>query len=157
MKFKTRLLTQTQLGKLFGATSHDVGKWLVHCGLKDSGTKKPTRQAHNEQCCDTAPSGQSNYSWEWVAEKTVKRLISAGHPLATELPPGLIEPPELVGPFGIENGNPKVILNGVGLPVLQMTVAAHAKALIRILEAADKTGAIERMLKSEPVIKATAG
>ena len=157
MKFRMRLFTQTQLGKLFGATSHDVGKWLVSCGLKDKETRMPTREAHNEMYCDTAPSGQSNYSWEWVAEKTVKRLISAGHPLATELPPELVEPPELVGPFQMKTASSKIILNGEGRPVLQIAVAAHAKVLLRILEAAHKTGAIERMLRSEPVIKATAG
>jgi hypothetical protein len=157
MKFKERLLTQTQLGQLFGATSHDIGKWLVHCGLKDIETKRPTREAHNENYCDMAPSGMTNYSWEWVAEKTVQRLIDAGHPLATELPPQFVEPPKLIGPFQIKKADSKIILNGEGRPVLQMTVAEHAKALIRILEAAHKTGAIERMLKSEPVIKATAG
>lgn len=157
MKFKLRLLNQTQLGKLFGATSHDIGKWLISCGLKDQSTGRPTREAHQEQCCDTAPSGLSNYSWEWVAEKTVQRLVEAGHPLATELPPELVEPPELVGPFQMKTASSKIILNGEGRPVLQLTVAAHAKVLMRILEAAHKTGAIERMLKSEPVIKATAG
>ena len=29
MKFKYCLMTQTQLGQLFGATSHEVGKWLI--------------------------------------------------------------------------------------------------------------------------------
>ena len=156
MKFKMRLLTQTQLGKLFGATSHDVGKWLVSCGLKDKGTRMPTREAHNEKYCDTAPSGQSNYSWEWVADKTVRRLISAGHPLATELPPELVEPPELVGPFQMKTASSKIILNGEGRPVLQMTVPEHSKAMLRILDAAHRTGAFERMLRSEPVINAAA-
>jgi hypothetical protein len=154
MTFKKRLLTQTQLGQLFGATSHDIGKWLVSCGLKDQGTRMPTREAHNEKYCDTAPSGQSNYSWEWVAEKTVQRLIEAGHPLAPVLPPELVEAPELTGPFQLKTADSKIILNGEGRPVMQMVVAAHAKALMRILEAAHKTGAIERMLKSEPVVEA---
>jgi hypothetical protein len=157
MKFKIRLLTQTQLGKLFGATSHDIGKWLIHCGLKDIETKRPTREAHNEQCCETAPSGLTNYSWEWVAEKTVQRLIEAGHTLAPVLPPELVEAPELTGPFQLKTADSKIILNGEGRPIMQMVVAAHAKVLLRILEAAHTTGAIERMLRSEPVINATAG
>jgi hypothetical protein len=54
VKIKYKCLTQTQLGSLFGASSHEVGKWLVEVGLRDKKTKKPTDAAHRGGFCETA-------------------------------------------------------------------------------------------------------
>ena len=40
----SEFLSQTDLGKLFGVSSHVIGKWLLDCGLRTE-NKKPSRKA----------------------------------------------------------------------------------------------------------------
>ncbi len=154
MKFKYKLLTQTQLGLLFGATSHEVGKWLVQCGLRDAKTKRPTATAHNEKLCDTAPSGQVGYCWAWDATKTVQRLVEAGHPLLAEPPSQLVESPQMVGPFQVEPTDKRNIVNSEGQFVLKASVEAHAAGVVMLLNAAHRHGTLQKLIPSS--VSATA-
>ncbi len=49
MKYKKALLNQGELGELFDATSHEVGRWLIKCGLRCEFTKQPTKKAIEEK------------------------------------------------------------------------------------------------------------
>jgi hypothetical protein len=72
-------LTQTQIGELFGASSHQVGRWLVEVGLRMA-DKQTSRKAIEEGfvmtiSTDFAPRGFPS----WHKERTVPVLESHGH------------------------------------------------------------------------------
>ena len=145
MKIKYNYLTQTQLGSLFGATSHEIGRWLVELGLRDQKSKKPTNEAHRGGYCETAPSGQVGYHWVWHAQKTVAALREHGHRLSETLPGELVTPPELTGPFLVEPGAGRHVLNNEGEVVVQTTSDRNAQIILRLLNAAHRSGALERI------------
>jgi len=69
----------TELGKLYGVSSHRIGKWLMDLGLR-SNDKKPSRMAFEngfvEQRDSTHPG---TYFWVWNKEKTMWALDKEGH------------------------------------------------------------------------------
>jgi len=72
-------LSQTELGKLFGVSSHTMGDWLREAGLRDPGGR-PTYEGH--EYADTRPStNPGTYFWVWHRERTVRLLQSRGHQL----------------------------------------------------------------------------
>lgn len=74
-------LSQTELGKLFGVSSHTVGGWLRDAGLRDPGGK-PTFEGR--EYADTRPStNPGTYFWVWHRERTIQLLQSRGHQLLT--------------------------------------------------------------------------
>lgn len=143
MTFKFKCLTQGQLGSLFGVSSHVIGKWLTAVGLRDEQTKKPTREAHRQGFCDTAPSGASGYHWVWQAEKTVTALRNAGHKLVEELPFDLVQPPDLAGPF---IASQRTIANAEGMVVVKAATAQQANIVARLLNAAERHGTLQKLL-----------
>lgn len=146
LRCKYRCLTQTQLGLLFGASSHAVGRWLVVAGLRDGKTKKPTTQAHRGGFCETAPSGPAGYHWVWDAEKTVAALLAAGHPLAESVPDDLVEPPALTGPFMVGTPDETTVRNDSGQVVVRATSGPNARLLAKLLNAAHRSGTLDRLL-----------
>ena len=52
-------LSLTELGKLFGVTSHKVGKWLVECGLRNE-RNKPTKRAFDEGIVTTTSTNRGS-------------------------------------------------------------------------------------------------
>jgi hypothetical protein len=147
MKFRFEHLTLTQLGEVFGVSSHQIGNWLVTLGLR-SDQKRPSREAFAGGYVTTAPSRGQGYNYVWHAEKTVKALVDAGRPVA--VPPGcaLLAPCVLHGPFvcrphaaiGSE------IVNGDGTVAVWVTGEENAAFLCRVLNAADRHGVVARAL-----------
>jgi hypothetical protein len=143
MKFKNETMTQGRLAKLFVDTSsHDVGRWLCSVGLRDPQTKKPTRKAHDEGYCQTDSSGQF-YQWVWNSQKTVTALQAAGHKMLPDPPEDLIEVGPLCGPFTI-SGNE--VVSADGSLAARASNRTNAEVLLRLLQMAHKTGAIDRLL-----------
>lgn len=71
-------LSLTDLGRLFGVSSHKIGKWLKQVGLRTS-ANKPSPRAFKEGFVDQRGSTQpGTYIWVWHAEKTQKVLSEAG-------------------------------------------------------------------------------
>ena len=142
MRFKHKNMTLTQLGQLFGGTSHDVGKWLLKLGLRDKKTKQPTWEAKNEGYCEWNPSGQ-HCQLVWNTEKTVAALKVAGHKMVPDPPEDLVELPLLNGPFQISGIN---VLNADGSLAARTTSRKNAEVFLSLLQMAHKTGAIVRLL-----------
>lgn len=72
-------LSMTELGKLYGVSSHKMGKWLMELGLRDR-NKKPSRMAHEKGFVEQRDSTQpGTYFWVWNAGKTTWALEKAGH------------------------------------------------------------------------------
>ena len=77
-------LTQTQLGKIYGVTSHVIGKWLTGLGLREAG--KPSRTAFNEGFVRQAPSSQpETYFYVWNKAKACEVLDGMGYPRAVHI------------------------------------------------------------------------
>jgi hypothetical protein len=72
-------LSLTDLGKLYGVSSHKMGKWLSDLGLRDR-NKKPSRTAFDNGLVEQKDSTQpGTYFWVWHKEKTLWALEKAGH------------------------------------------------------------------------------
>ena len=72
-------LSLTELGKLYGVSSHKMGKLLMDLGLRDK-SKKPSRTAFENRFVQQRDSTQpGTYFWVWHAAKTMWALEKAGH------------------------------------------------------------------------------
>jgi hypothetical protein len=140
MKIKHKHLSQTQLGHLFGASSHKIGDWLVTAGLKDGKTKLPTGDAHRNGFCHQAPSGPSGYFYTWHADKTVAVLTAAGHRPVADPPEELVEPPALNGPFRVSEADRRTVLNADGTTAVRTAGSQAAETVAKLLNVAHRLG-----------------
>ena len=77
----SEFITQTDLGKLYGVSSHQIGKWLSGLGLREDG--RPTTTAIRDGFVKQAPSTQpSTYFWVWHNAKTTTILDAMCYPRA---------------------------------------------------------------------------
>lgn len=77
-------LTQTDLGRLFGVSSHVIGRWLVETGLRTR-EKRPSRKAFDGGFVKQAPTGRgSGYFYVWHRQKVTHVLEAAGHRPASD-------------------------------------------------------------------------
>lgn len=158
MKFRFEFLTQTQLGRLFGSSSHEVGRWLKELGLRDF-TGKPTEGAHDGGFCTTAPSGETGFHYVWKAEKTVALLREHGHALVPNPPGHLVEPAILRGSFSIRKSaeGEFAIENSDGSVSVWTNNQHTAGVVARILNVAHKHGVVERLCAGQKLMQATIG
>lgn len=75
-------LSLTELGEIYGVSSHVVGKWLKQLGLRtESG--KPSDQANNERYIAQRPSTQpGTFFYVWHESKTTALLDGMCYPRA---------------------------------------------------------------------------
>ena len=146
MKFKYNFLTQTQLGRLFGVSSHKIGHWLIEAGLRTE-DKRPSDRAHHDGFCTTAPSGSTGYHWVWNSQKTVKALQDAGHTVVSDAPAELVEPSILNGPFSVSSSRTKEILNADGSVAVSVMNEQSADIVLKLLNTSHRHGVIERLTK----------
>lgn len=146
MKFIYKNMTQTQLGKLFGVTSHVIGDWLKQLGLRDD-DGKPTRDAHEGDFCEKGPSGPTGYCWVWNSEKTVAVIREAGHVLVPNPPHNLVAPAILNGPFSVTKlaGSEFAVENNDRSVSLWANNQMTADVVAKILNIAHKTGVVDRL------------
>ena len=154
MKFKFPYMSQTQLGKLFGATSHVIGDWLRNLGLRDE-DGMPTRKAQDGHFCKQTIAGEKGTLWVWNSEKTVAALIEAGHLLLLNPPQTLVAPAILQGPFRLRNqpSSEFVVENGDGSVSIWASNRATADVIAQILNAAHKSGYLDRLCKSQKLLQ----
>lgn len=148
MKFKYAYMSQTQLGLLFGTTSHEIGRWLIEIGLRDERTKRPSAEAHQGGYCTDVPSRGQGYCWAWSSDKTVAALRKTGYQLVREPPDDLVAPAEMTGPF-ITDG--KHIVNSDGDAVAWASTPTNAEAVAKLLNLADQYGTLARLLSAKLV------
>ena len=140
MKFKQKTMSQSQLGELFGASSHDIGRWLIEVGLRDPKTKKPSWDAYHCGFCTQAPCGLGFSNLEWVSDVTVAKLREAGHDLLSTPPESLVEMPFINGPFCLSGHE---VVNADGTLAARTTSADNADFLMRLLNTAYKAGVVK--------------
>lgn len=139
MKYKFEFMSLTQLGEIFGVSSHQVGNWLVEIGFRTE-SKRPCKLAFENDVVKEGPSRGQGYNWVWHAEGTVKSLEAAGHKRVFPAPRDLVDPSPMISPFAIRttsDGN-FLVENGEGEPILLGQNQESGKLLIRILEVATR-------------------
>jgi hypothetical protein len=67
-----------EIGKLFGITSHAVGKRLKEIGLRTSGGKPSHTAFAGGYCATHWTSDGMNYCWAWEKTKTMVALEGTG-------------------------------------------------------------------------------
>jgi hypothetical protein len=139
--FKYQVMTLSQLGSLFGVTSHKVGKWLMDIGLRTT-EGRPSRRAHQEKFVETAPSRNQGYVWAWHAESTVAALEEAGHRRVSPAPLDLVEPPALVAPFSLRpaEGGACDLVSADGGVAVRVWGSQNAEQVRRLLDLAGRFG-----------------
>lgn len=70
-------LSLTQLGTVFGVTSHKLGFWLVQAGLRTA-NMSPSPRAFSEGFVKRCQNG-NGYFYVWQMAKTIAVLEAAGH------------------------------------------------------------------------------
>lgn len=156
MKFTYTHMTQTQLGELFGVTSHKIGQWLKDLGFRDE-DGKPTEVAHDGHFCKQAPSGPSGYHWVWDSKKTVAALLEDQHLLVPNPPQNLVAPTILNGPFSVRKSGSQefVIENGDGSASVWANNQMTADVVARILNLAHDKGVIDRLCQPQRLMQMT--
>ena len=150
MRFKTEHVTQTELGQIFGVSSHVIGDWLVEAGLKNE-KKRATGYAHEEGFITTVSNKSWGYRWLWHTQKTVRALIEAGHHPVSPPPGNLIEPSTIKGPFTCrlnDNGTHEIVGHD-GFPAVWVVGDGNATFVTKLLNLAHNHGVIGR-IKSHP-------
>lgn len=156
-------LSQTDLGKLFGVSSHVAGRWLVEIGLRTK-EKRPSRTAFDGGFVKQAPTGRgSGYFYVWHRQKVTHALEAAGHRPANESeaaaesrasesaihrPRGQLQPSpdaRLVGPFearrSSENGFE--VVSGDGTVSVWAYGRPNAEKLVSALNLLHRHGAFQ--------------
>jgi len=149
--YKYKIMSQTQLGRLFGVTSHVVGRWLVEIGLRTS-KGRPSTAAHQGGYCEISPCHGNGYHWVWNVEKTVPALEQAGHRRMSPPPLDLVEPPSLVGPFEArecEDGRIEVVSSDGNVGVI-VVGERNAKTVLNLLNLANRYGKLGERAAQEP-------
>jgi hypothetical protein len=154
MKFKYEFLSLTQIGDVFGTTSHKVGRWLAQIGLRYESKQglKPSRDAYAGGFVKDVPSRNQGYCYAWHTEKTVKALVEAGHKVSIQPGHELLAPCRLNGPFRCRP-NAQIgheIVNADGTVAVCVTGEDNARFLTRLLNLADKHGVVGRVLGGDP-------
>ncbi len=78
MKFKKQLLNQSELGEIFGVTSHEMGRWLTDLGLRCDAKRTVTRKAIDGGYCKIASAQLSYTNYGWVPDAVVAALVCVG-------------------------------------------------------------------------------
>jgi len=138
-------MTMSQIGEIFGVSSHQVGKWLVSMGLRTA-AKRPSNAAFDGGFVEQGPSRDDGYNWIWHSVRTVASLEKAGHRRIANPPPYLVDPPKLNGPFAkrTNDANGIDIVNGDGSVCLVVTGERNADFVVELLSLADRLGVIGR-------------
>ncbi|OYW20583.1 MAG: hypothetical protein B7Z55_07080 [Planctomycetales bacterium 12-60-4] len=147
MKYKHEYMNMVDLGRLFGVSSHQIGKWLKELGLRrDNGT--PSTAAYDQKLVSFSYERWGTYNAVWNAEKVVRILEDAGHQPVVNPPSNLVEPPTLIGPFSLRglDGDRWQVIGSDGEAALVVTIEANARAVQRVMNIAHRAGMLDKIL-----------
>ena len=154
MTYTFKHMTLTQLGQLFGVSSHNVGKWLKSLGLRDE-EGLPTKKAHDGRYCKQTLAGDKGTLWVWESEKTVAALKEAGQPMLLNPSTSLVSPAILNGPFSVRTTATSicVIENEDGSDCIRVNNSMTADVVLRILNAAHKCGYVASLCQTQRLLQ----
>ncbi|NQU26324.1 MAG: hypothetical protein HQ567_33990 [Candidatus Nealsonbacteria bacterium] len=141
---KSKYLNLTDLGKLFGETSHTVGAWLLETDLRTrsvDGKRVPTSKAFEEGFITKVYGETGHYNYLWDAEKTIAVLEAAGRERIDT--PAVVHP--LAGPFSLKqtSSNAYQIVNKDGTCSLRGVGKQNMDELLKLMNLAHKHGKLD--------------
>jgi hypothetical protein len=74
----TDFMSLTQLGRYYGVTSHIMGRWLIHVGLRTTNLR-PSQVAFSDGYVKKRDCRNERDFWVWHMLKTMGRLKEAGY------------------------------------------------------------------------------
>lgn len=135
--------TMRAIGRRFGATSHEVGRWLVEIGLRTQ-DREPSEKAQTGGYCARQRLENAYRSFVvWHKARTIAALEQAGHRQVINPPP--IPAPtttQFVGPFTLqENGEDGFLIqDGDGVTSLWAYSDEMARKVVKLMNLADRRG-----------------
>jgi hypothetical protein len=140
-------LGQRQLGQYFGATSHEIGRWLDDCGLRGS-DRLPTAQALEDGLAKLVIPEVGVGFYTWHKERTLKNLMEA-HPLDKSRSAPVANDstgPTLLGPFTCARTNDDEfeIRAADGVVSIRVRGEANATMVTKVLNVCYKYGRLRR-------------
>ena len=141
-------LTQTQLGQLFGATSHEIGRWLKELGYKRP-NNRPSDEAILSGMANNVTIGPVHFP-VWNKEEVVTLLEANGHRRSDsdepEAAPSRSNEVTLVGPFSARynGGDGYELLDGNGEVGIWVRGEANAERVAALLSLAGDCGKLGR-------------
>ncbi|MBA2114064.1 hypothetical protein [Bremerella alba] len=150
MKLRYEYMNQRQLGQLFNATSHDVGKWLRDLELRNQ-KGSPSSEAFQRKLVSKNFDTNGTYSYVWHAERTARILEEAGHPLASIMPTQVVETPAVKGPFTLrasDADNWHLVGNDNQVTIV-IRGERNADAVKRVMNIAHRAGILNRISESQ--------
>ena len=133
-------LSLGELGSMFAATSHEVGRWLQLLGLRvrgRDGKMHPSGAAFEGDYVQRASTGRNfGYHYKWHRDRTIEALVEAGHPLVIpQEAPDQPSNPRLIGPFEARliGGNLYEIVGSDGLVAVTARGARNAAIIAQMM------------------------
>jgi hypothetical protein len=149
--FDSDYASLTDIGTMFGVTSHVLGRWLSsELGLRTIG-RSPTAKAFEQGLVKRVPTGRGSddgYYYVWHVSKVVALLEAAGHKRVQqpEPPPAAPTANLFVGPFAYRanGGDGFEITNGDGNVFAWVRGERVAAFLVKLLTLLDERGKLPR-------------
>lgn len=140
-----KFVNQTQLGRMFGVTSHVMGRWLVEIGLRTVDLK-PSRKAFDGGFMTKADTGRgAGWYYVWHRRKTIAALEAAGYKRVETTPaPVANGGGGLKGPFELHPSDNDIfeLRNTDGQFNVRIFGRKDAELLLRMLNLAHKHGVV---------------
>ena len=146
MKYKIEYMNMVDLGRLFGVSSHQIGKWLKDLGLRRAnGT--PSTTAYQQKLVSFSYEQWGTYNAVWHVDRVVRILEHADHQQVADLPSDLVELPTLTGPFSLReigNGKQQIVGND-GEVAITVAGETNAKVVLRVMNIAHRAEMLEKI------------
>lgn len=136
---KFSFLTLTQLGELFGVSSHVVGRRLHEIGLRLPNGEPCQRAIDAGLVQKVTPGNGSHFFWSWEKERTIQILELIGCRRVQPQPPA----PTLTGPFSARSngeGDGFEISDANGVVAIWGRGEGLSKTIVALLNLAHKHG-----------------
>lgn len=144
---KNDFVTLGIIGKVFGVSSHQIGKWLIEIGLRTK-ELRPTSAAFEGKFVLPAPLDHGGYHYTWHKAKTVAALCKAGRKTLVSLDAEKLtemlkdDEQQVVGPFQKRQEGPSLfeIVDSNGHVATWASGDKHANDVLKSLNAAFNCG-----------------
>jgi len=146
MRFTAPYMNMADLGRLFGVSGQQVGKWLKEIGLRrDNGT--PSTAAYDQKLLSYDYERWGTYTTLWYADKVVRILKEAGHEPIVDPPSDLVETPSLIGPFSIRelDDDRWRLVSSDGEVAMFVTGEINAQVVERVMNIAHKAEMLDKI------------
>ena len=131
----------TEIGRLFGVTGHQVGKWLKELDLRTE-CGNPSKEAYCHKLISAGYYQHGTYNKLWHTERVISLLEEAGHELIANPPPDLVEPRALIGPFTMRENSTDIwqLVGSDNEVAIVVTGRRNARLVQRVLNLAHQCG-----------------